>query len=184
MKRLLNPFVSALQSNSHHRRLAVALGALMLASGVTAYSTATLSPDASTLPVRQLIEAVTPLTTLTLSDGEQAVPMTFYRSEITRRSDSATTLLRRLGVSNSAVANFLIRDTASRPLLAGSAGKFVLIETDAQQQLQRLTARWPSEDGVQFSRLVVEPSAKGYTSRLEMEPLERSVRLASVTVRS
>ena len=184
MKRLLNPFVSALQSNPHHRRLAVALGALMLASGVTAYSTATLSPDASTLPVRQLIEAVTPLTTSTLSDGEQAVPMTFYRSEITRRSDSVNTLLRRLGVSNSAVANFLIRDTASRPLLAGSAGKFVLIETDAQQQLQRLTARWPSDDGVQFSRLVVEPGAKGYTSRLEMEPLERSVRLASVTVRS
>lgn len=184
MKRLLSPLVSVWRSNPHYRQLTVALAAWMLASGVTAYSAAKLLPDASAPPVRQVVETVTPLSMPTLSDGDQIESMTLYRSEITRRSDSVNTLLRRLGVNSSAAANFLMRDTASRSLLAGSAGKFVLIEIDAQQQLQRLTARWPSEDGVQFSRLVVEPGAKGYTSQLEMEPLERSVRLASATVRS
>lgn len=168
----------------HPHRLAVALAALLLASGVTAYSIAPLAPDVSALPVRQLIEVVAPLATLVPGDPELVVPLVLYRSEVTRRSDSANTLLRRLGVSDIAATNFLIHDTASRTLLAGTPGKFVSIEADGQQRLQRLTALWPNASGAQFSRLVVERGANGYTSRIEIDKLERSVRLASATVRS
>ena len=184
MKRFIPPLLSALQDNPHHRRLAVALGALLLASGVTAYSIAPLSPDVANLPVRQLIENIATIDTSAQRDSELVAPMVLYRSEITRPSDSLNTLLRRLGVSDIAAASFLSRDTASRTLLAGTPGKFVSIEADDKQQLQRLTARWPSEDGAQFSRLVVERGSKGYTSRVEMGQLERSVQLTSATVRT
>lgn len=168
----------------HHRRLAVALAALLLASGVTAYSIAPLAPDVSTLPVRQLIEAVTPLAITAPSDLDVVVPLVLYRSEITRRSDSANTLLRRLGVSDIAATKFLIKDKVSRTLLAGTPGKFVSIEADSQQRLQRLTALWPNAGGALFSRLVVERNANGYTSRVDVDRFESSVRLASATVRS
>ncbi len=110
--------------------------------------------------------------------------MVLYRSEFTRTSDSANTLLQRLGVSDNAATKFLVNDKASRTLLAGTPGKFVSIEADGQQRLLRLKALWPNADGVQFSRLVVERGANGYTSRVEMEQLQSSVRLASATVRN
>jgi murein DD-endopeptidase MepM/ murein hydrolase activator NlpD len=184
MKQFITPLLSVLQNNPHHRRLAVALGALLLASGVTAYSIAPPSPDVANLPVRQLIENIAPIDTSAQMDSELVAPMVLYRSEITRPSDSLNTLLRRLGVSGIAAASFLRRDTVSRTLLAGTPAKFVSIEADDKHQLQRLTARWPNEDGDQFSRLVVELGSKGYTSRMEMGQLERSVQLTSATVRS
>lgn len=184
MNRFVSTLKSAWQRHSRYGRLSVALGALLVGSGVTAFSLASLSPDVANLPVQQLIEAVTPIANTAPSEREPVVPMVFYRSEITRSSDSVNTLLRRLGVSDGAAADFLIRDTASRTLLSGATSKLVSVETNDRQKLQRLTARWLSDDKTQFSRLIVELGSRGYTSRVEVGQLNRSVRFTSATVRS
>ncbi|MDO9167412.1 MAG: M23 family metallopeptidase [Rhodoferax sp.] len=181
MSRWLDRVASSLQR--HPRRVSAAIGALLLGTGVTAFSIAPGSSSVVGMPVKQIVQVVTPISNAIQGNQEAAASFVLYRNEITRRTDSVSSLLRRLGVSDSAAANFLIRDTVSLNLLAGSPGKLVTTETDDRHQLQRLTALWLNDDGVQFSRLIVELSGLGFTSKMEMGPLDRSVRSASGKVR-
>lgn len=169
MSRWLDRVASSLQR--HPRRVSAAIGALLLGTGVTAFSIAPGSSSVVGMPVKQIVQVVTPISNAIQGNQEAAASFVLYRNEITRRTDSVSSLLRRLGVSDSAAANFLIRDPVSLNLLAGSPGKLVTTETDDRHQLQRLTALWLNDDGVQFSRLIVELSGLGFTSKMEMGPL-------------
>jgi murein DD-endopeptidase MepM/ murein hydrolase activator NlpD len=60
----------------------------------------------------------------------------------------------------------------------------VNIEGDADHRLTRLTARWTSDDGDQFTRWVVERTADGFTERQESAPLQGSTRMGSGTIQS
>lgn len=184
MKSRIELLVRATQR--HPRRLMAGLGALLLGTGVTAVAVAPLAPDATELPVRQVVESVSPLLAAPLAQATSATPAPFvlFRSDLTRRDDSVQSLLKRLGVRDSAAAAFLRGDQTARVLLTGDAGKLVSVETDGEG-LRGLTARWlPDEEGKHFSRLVVERGiGKTFASRLELAPLDRSVRLASGTIR-
>jgi murein DD-endopeptidase MepM/ murein hydrolase activator NlpD len=165
------------------------LGVLLLGTGVTAFGIAPLAPDASDLPVRQVIEA---LNTPSQQDidklmaAQPAAPMVLFRSESTRRDDTAQSLLQRLGVSDSQAQAFLRNDPIARQLLqAGRTGRPVSVEASDRQELLRLTARWLSADERNFTRLVVEKTPQGtLTSRLEQGALTASARLASGVIRS
>jgi len=164
-----------------------ALGALLLGTGVTAFGVAPLAPDAADLPVRQITESVTPLSLDTLStDALPALPFVLYRSDLTRREDTAQSLLSRLGVDDAALLAFLRTDPAARELLAGRAGKLVSVQTTEQQALVQLTARWlPANDARDFKRLSIVRNALGnLESRIELAPLQVSQRLASGTITS
>lgn len=164
------------------------LGVLLLGTGVTAFGIAPLAPDASDIPVHQVIEALnTPA--LTQLDALGATPLTanpmvLFRTEATRRDDTAQSLLQRLGVPDSQAQAFLRNDPLSRQLL-GRSGRLVSVEANERNELLRLTARWLSADETSFTRLVVEKSDNGtLNSRLEQGALTASTRLASGTIRS
>jgi murein DD-endopeptidase MepM/ murein hydrolase activator NlpD len=108
--------------------------------------------------------------------------LTLYRSDTTRSSDTADTLLRRLGIDDAAAASFLRSDALTRKSLWGRAGRAISAEANGDHSLKKFVARWtPSDDG-QFSRLVVQHTPAGFQSRIETAPLVASTRLASGSI--
>jgi len=169
----------------HHRRIMAGVGAVLLGTGVTAFGIAPLAPDASDLPVRQVVDS------LVLPEAFGSSPLmahqegfTLYRSETVRRDDNANSLLQRLGVTDSEAQAFLRNDPLARQLFAGRPGKLVAVETSDRHELQRLSARWLSSDERTFERLVIERSAGGLQSRVEKGELTASNRLASGEIHS
>jgi murein DD-endopeptidase MepM/ murein hydrolase activator NlpD len=162
------------------------VGVILLGTGVTAFGIAPLAPDASDLPVRQVIEALdTPSLIQSYNTLTEAAPaLVLFRSETTRRDDTAQSLLQRLGVNDGQAQAFLRNDPVARQLINGRAGRLVSVETSDRQSLLRLTARWLASDEGSFTRLVVEQTAAGFVSRLEQAPLTASPRLASGVIRS
>lgn len=170
------------------KRFMGGLGVLLLGTGVTAFGVAPLSPTASTPPVvvQNFVEPVQPALTTPQHSPEASTPFVLFQSDVTRRDDTVHSLLRRLGVQDSAAAAFLRQDAHARQLLQGQSRKLVSAETDDQRQLVRLTARWlPNERAEHYRRLVVEKHpAFGWRSHTEQAPLTRSTRLSSGTIRN
>ena len=166
----------------HPRRVMGAVGTALLLAG--SYATASLAPDASDLPTRQLVEAVSPLPLQPQLDQLDQHVLRLYRSDISRSSDTADSLLARLGIADPAASAFLRTHALVRQSLLGRGGRNVTAEADDRQGLLRLVARWTPEDNGQFRRLVVERKGDGFTARIENAPLVASVRLASGTIQS
>lgn len=167
-------------SARHPKRVTSAIAALLLGGGGAAFALASLAPDAADLPVRQVIESVQPA--VSASIAAQPV-LNLYRTDTTRSSDTTDTLLKRLGVDDAAAARFLRGDALARQML-GRSGRNVTAETDQDQSLLKLSARWSPDDSGQFKRLVVQKTPKGFTSRLETAPLVATTRLASGSIRT
>ncbi|NQW80027.1 MAG: M23 family peptidase, partial [Polaromonas sp.] len=136
----------------HPKRIAGTLAVLLLGTGVTAFGVAPLAPDASNLPVRQIVEAVQPLPSQSQVDALLDHKFNLYRTEITRSSDTAESLLRRLNINDSAAATFLRSDSKARTLLLSRAGRTVTAETSDDQRLLQLSMRWATDDDTQFQR--------------------------------
>jgi murein DD-endopeptidase MepM/ murein hydrolase activator NlpD len=192
----LNPFVIQMQHvaqrvasavQRHPRRVVSALAALMLGTGATAFAVATLAPDVSDVPVRQVLEAVQPLAMpapLALASLPGAVPLTLYRTDTTRSNDTAESLLRRLGVVDAQAAAFVRKNEAAHAALLTRPGRLVTAETDGNNRLIKLSARWSREGMDTFERLVLEKSAAGFTATTETAPLVAGTRLAGGVIRS
>jgi murein DD-endopeptidase MepM/ murein hydrolase activator NlpD len=199
-----NQVVGAVQR--HPRRLTAAVAALLLGTGATAFAVANLAPDVSTMPVQMVLEAVAPspsslpqplalLPTLTAaSPSTEAAasapfaPLTLYRTDATRSNDTAEALLRRLGVVDPAAAAFIKSDVGSRAALLSRPGRIVTAETDTDNRLVKLQARWTREESPTFDRLVLERAQPGadarFTSTTETAPLVAGTRLAGGVIRS
>ncbi|MEO7549296.1 MAG: M23 family metallopeptidase [Ramlibacter sp.] len=182
-ERLLSQAAHALE---HHPRHVTALvAAVLLCGGGGAFAVASLGPDPSALPVRQILEAVEPLPLQPQADALDVHKFNLFRSEVTRASDTADALLARLGVSDAQAAAFLRNDTVFRTQVLGRAGRTLSVETTAAQGLAKLTARWVPEDNGQFKRLVIERTAAGVlASRVETGVLTAASRLGSGTIRT
>jgi murein DD-endopeptidase MepM/ murein hydrolase activator NlpD len=167
----------------HTHRITVVMAGILLFGAGGAFALAKLAPDASQLPVRQILETVQPLA-IGLSEVESAGQLNLYRSDTSRSTDTPDTLLARLGVDDPLAATFIRGDVLSRKMLLGRAGRAVSAETVTGHGLQRLVARWSTEEDGQFSRLVVERQGDTFSSRLESAPLGASTRLASGTIQS
>jgi len=166
----------------HPKQLTAVVTALLLGAGGGAWALAALGPDVSLLPVQQVLEVVqaqqfTPT-------EPNALPLKLYRSEITRSTDTADTLLTRLNLDDPLAAEFLRSDALARQLLLGRSGRNVSVETRGNHRLDKLTARWSPDDGGQFQRLVIELEPQGFVSRLESAPLVAAAHLASGTIQS
>lgn len=155
---------------------------LALSGAGGAFALANLAPDASQLPVSQVLETVQPLNASI--ESSPSVPLNLYRSDITRSTDTADTLLTRLGVDDLQAAAFMRRDTLVQRTLLGRAGRGVSAETVNGQGLLRLVGRWTTDESNQFTRLVVERNGSSFSSRLESAELSASTRLASGTIQS
>ena len=171
----------------HPRRITGSLAVLLLGTGVTAFGVAPLAPDAADLPVRQVLEAIEPLPPrVAQAQTESLADFRFklFRTEATRSSDTAASLLRRLNLDDAAADAFLRSDTNAQLILAGQPGRNVTVEASDSQQLLKLSMRWATDDEQMFQRLVIERSSSGFTSRIETAPYVRSARLASAAVQT
>ena len=172
----------------HPKRVAASLSVLLLGTGVTAFGVAPLAPDAADLPVRQVLEAVQALPALSAKSHADALAdfsFKLFRTESTRGSDTANSLLKRLNLDDPAAAAFLRTDANAQLVLAGRPGKNVTVEASENQQLLKLSMRWPTDDEAVFKRLVIERTgAAGFSSRIETAAYTRSARLASATLRT
>lgn len=179
------PTLLADSLSRHPRRIMAGLATLLLGTGVTAFGIAPLAPDAALLPVQQVIEALdtAPLPAATDALGAP-VTMTLFRSDTIRRDDTAQSLLQRLGVRDPAALAFLRNDPQARQLFTGRTGKLITVETNDQQQLQRLSARWLPDDERSFNRLVMESGPQGHSIRLESGTLQPTTRLAGGVIHS
>ncbi|WHZ12991.1 MAG: Peptidase, M23/M37 family [Burkholderiaceae bacterium] len=160
------------------------VAAILFGVGGGAYAVASLGPDPSDLPVRQILEAVQPSAAPAAEQAEQldAHHFTLYRSDTTHAGDSAATLLRRLGVDDAEAAAFIRSDAQTRKSLLGGAGRSVTAQAGDDQHLIRLTARWITDASGNFHRLVVERTPQGFTSRVEVAPLMAVSQLGSATI--
>ena len=169
---------------NHPKRLTALIAALMLGGGGGAFAVATLVPDASELPVRQVIEQIPVAPMAAMPDVLGIQPLTLYRTDITRSTDTADTLLKRLGVDDAAAAAFVRSNPTARQMLLGRAGRNVTVETSDDNRLLKLSARWGASEGSTFQRLVIEATPHGFASRIETAPLSVSTKLASGTIQS
>ncbi len=169
----------------HHPRQVTALvAAVLLTGGGGAYAVASLGPDPSLLPVREILETVQPLPLEEQADALDTHRFSLYTNEQVRPSDTAESLLSRLGVNDPAAAAFLRQDPVARAQVLGAPGRSVNVEATDSHDLLRLKARWAADDR-NFTRLVVERQANGqFASHLETAPLVASLRVGSGSIRS
>ena len=170
----------------HPKHLTALVAAVLLGGGGGAFAVANLGPDASKLPIRTLVE------TLEIANLDQQVSaleqktLKLYRNDITRGTDTADSLLRRLGLVDSAAATYIRQTPEVRQALLNRSGRNVSVETNEQQQLLTLTTRWlKNENDKQFQRMVITRNDQNnFSVRTDTAPLTASVRMAGGTVAS
>ena len=179
---VLNSIAASLRR--HPKRVAGSLAALLLGTGVTAFGVVPLVPDASDLPVRQVVESVQALPLQAQLDALADHRFKLFRTDSTRSNDTADTLLKRLNINDAAAAAFMRSDANARLALAGRPGKTITAEADDTQALAKLSTRWPTDDETTFKRLVIERTGNTFASRIETAPYVANARLASGVVQS
>ncbi len=168
----------------HPKRITAIVAALLVGGTGATFAVANLAPDAADLPVRTVVESI-PLQTSESNETLTAFPaIPLYRSEVTRSTDTADSLLKRLGVFDAAAAAFLRSNSQVQQVLLGRAGRNVTAEVDSQQSLLGLTARWSPQDDGTFKRLSIRKNGTGFTAQLETLPLVASTRLGGGTIQT
>jgi murein DD-endopeptidase MepM/ murein hydrolase activator NlpD len=176
---------------AHRRGLTTGFLVGLAGFGVAAFGIAPMVPDTAELPHRLITEAVAtePLDAQLEALATHALQLS--RSELTRGSDTADSLLRRMGVADPAMAAWIRSDATARRLLEGRPGKLVSATLNDQGRLMSLVARYPADEANEaggakrFNRLTLARAADGtWHSTLEVAALEATVRLASGSIRS
>jgi len=174
--------------NRHPRSITSAVVLALAGFGATAFGIAPLAPDAADLPSRIVTENVTAEAVDSQLEALAAHELELYRSDLTRASDTADSLLRRLNVDDAQAAAFIRTDAVARRLLAGRAGKMVQVRTGADGELDELVARYAADNTEQFAthftRLRITRVDGKLQTRLETAPLAAQVRLGSGTIRN
>ena len=170
----------------HPKHVTAVVAAVLLGGGGGAFAVANLGPDAANLPVRTLVETLsTPNLDAQVAALEQQT-LKLYRNDITRGSDTAESLLRRLGLVDAAAAAYIRKTPEVRQALLNRSGRNVSVEANEQQQLLTLTTRWLKNDNdSQFQRMVITRDADNkFSVRTDTAPLTASVRMSGGTVNS
>jgi murein DD-endopeptidase MepM/ murein hydrolase activator NlpD len=168
------------------RKLTAAVAIGLAGFGATAYGIAAKGPDAADLPRRIVTEDVTHDDIQSQLEALAEVDLELHRSDLTRPSDTADSLLRRLGVSDPEAAAFLRSDPVARKLLEGRAGKMVQVVAGESGELNELVARYAAADSTlaatHFTRLKVSRVSGRLYATVETAPLASQVRLGSGTI--
>lgn len=167
---------------TYPKQITAVIAAALLSAGTLAV--ASLGPDASDLPVQQILEATAPQSFADQSASLENFSFTLFRTDVTRSSDTAEALLKRLGISDPGATAFVRSSPEARNALFSRAGRTVTAEATQENQLQKLSARWiPDGDGG-FKRFVIERTPTGFAGVTERDVLTPGSRLASGTIRT
>ena len=172
----------------HPRHVAGAVLAILTTFAVTAFGIAPLAPDAAQLPQRLITQVLlVPDLDRQLGDlAEQALELN--HSDLTRGSDTADSLLRRLNVNDPVASAFMRADRDARRLVDGRGAKMVQVRTAVDGTLIELIARFqaldPARSSSHFTRLKLGRVNGQFMSTLETAALVPQVRLGSGAVRS
>ena len=173
---------------THPRGLPIVVILGLAGFGATAFGIAPMAPDAANLPRVLVTEEVVAQGIASQLEALAQRDLFLYRSDVTRPSDTADSLLRRLNVVDPVAATFIRNDLSARKLLEGRAGKMVQVRATAAGDLAELVARFaaPAGDqaGTHFSRLSVVRVDGKLRSRIDISPLVAQQRLGSGTIRS
>jgi murein DD-endopeptidase MepM/ murein hydrolase activator NlpD len=162
------------------RHCLAGLAVTLSMAGGGAFAVANLDDSTPKLPLNQVVESVN---TLSLPNLWIDKSLQLFRSDVTRSSDSADSLLSRLGLNDPEAAAYL-RSAISARQFVGRAGRLVSAEGNAEHRLTRLTARWANDDGNNFTRWVMERKAEGFVERQETAALNISTRMGNGTIQS
>ena len=175
---------AATLASRYPRRITAIVTALLLGGTGATFAVANLGPDVAALPARTVVESVQALPVQDQIDALDARTLRLYRSDVTRSTDTAESLLKRLGVFDPQAAAFLRADPQVQQTLLGRVGRNVTVEANERNGLLNLSARWSPEDDGMFKRLTVKKTADGFQSKLETLPMATSSRLASGVIAS
>jgi len=173
---------------AHPRSLSAAVMVALAGFGVTAFGVSPMAFDVDPLPQHVVTENVTPDGIQAQLDALAEHELQLYRTDLTRSTDTADSLLKRLNVSDPTAALFLRNDATARQLLAGRGGKMVRVQTDESGALTELVARYAPANadqvGTHFTRLRVERVNGKLSASVTTAPLAAQVRMGSGTIRS
>ena len=179
-----------MQAFSKRYRTSLVATAVVLLTGFALTAVAVAPLVAQAPPVQQqLVTEAVPLQGIAAQLAELAAQeISLTRSDITRGTDTADSLLTRLGVHDSSATIFMRSDVTARLLLAGRGGKMVRVRTEADGTLQELVARFPTDRSelakTHFTRLTLSRIGGRWLARLQAVPFGSQLRLASGTIRS
>lgn len=176
----------------HPRAISGAVLTLLLGTGVTAFGVAPLTTlDAAPAPIRLISQEVSlnHLASQVAALDEHDIEL--HRNDLTRGSDTADSLLQRLGVNDPEAAQFLRHDPVAQRILMGRPGKQVHVRSEAAPgggQLVELVVRGPAADNddstSQFTRTTLRRGPQGLTASSEQVAMAREVRLGAGTIES
>jgi murein DD-endopeptidase MepM/ murein hydrolase activator NlpD len=183
LQQLISLWAARLQNSlhTHHRRVLAGVAITLSILGGGALAVANLDDSASSLPLRQVVESVNTLSLPSLWADNKTLQL--FRSDVTRSSDSADSLLARLGLSDPEAAAYL-RNARTARQFVGRAGRLVSVEGNGEHRLTRLTARWANDDGETFTRWVMDRNGEGFVERQETAALNISTRMGNGTIQS
>jgi len=166
--------------------MGVVAAVLLLSGGAYAVASVVVSlgPDVAHLPIHEVVETVTPLPLEPQAAALDSHHFSLYRSDVSRSTDTADSLLKRLGIDDPAAAAFLRTDSKTQQGLFGRIGRSLKVEVNDANHLLVLSARWSPDDDGNFKRLVIEKKENTFNSRLETAPLAASTRLAGGAIQS
>ncbi len=171
----------------HPKRITAAIAGLLLTAGGGAFAVASLGTDAQTPAVRTVVSPVASLVEgSTLAQLTDNPDFSLFRSDYTRYTDTAASLLKRLGVADPGAEAFLRNNPLTRQYVLGRSGRLVHAETDSEHRLQKLTVRWvQDEKSGDFQRLTLQRTADGsFETAMSSAPLTVNTRLAGGTIQS
>ena len=135
----------------HPRKIAAAISLALAGFGATAFGLAPLMPDPADLPRRMITEEVVQHGVASQLEALADHDLQLYRNDLTRSSDTADTLLRRLAVNDPQAAAFLRTDPIGRKVLEGRSGKMVQVRINANGELDELVARYAAANPDQIT---------------------------------
>ena len=170
------------QQNPLH--VAALVAAMLLGGAGASYAVGTLANDVSNIPSNTVVQAVEPLSLQTQTALIETQALRLYRSDVSRSTDSAESLLTRVGVFDTQAAAFMRSNPLVQQTLLGRGGRNLTVEASEDNRLLQLSARWSPDDDGNFKRLSVERTTTGFEARIAALPLSANTRLASGTIQS
>lgn len=176
------------QSAKHHpKRIVAAIASLLLTAGGGAFAVASLDQETENLPIHTVITPVNSLVQgSTLAQLTSDTRFSLYRSEYTRNTDTAASLLQRLGIADPQAVSFLRNNPQASENILGRTGRLVTAQASNDHQLEKLIVRWVVEgNNTDFQRLTLQRNAAGsFDVVIDSAPLEVRTRMAGGTIQS